>query len=141
MRTIENIAEEFSKKFNYVSDRNAYDSRDAWFIMEEQNGIYYGDCEDYALTLLFLFCNRSYLKFWFYLVTRRAKIQYCVVRSGHAVLVYKGKYIDNIQKKFVTKQDMINGGYQLNTNLYSATTVAIRLAVGKIIGLIFKITS
>lgn len=131
------IVAEFSERFEYISDRNHYDQRDAWYIMESKDGKFYGDCEDYALTLLYLLCNRSLFKFWFYLFTRRAKLQYCKTKRGvgHGVLVYKSKYVDNIQKKFVTKKDMIDAGYRFETNQFSATTVAIRMGIGFLIRL------
>lgn len=77
--------------------------KDLWRILDTSK-IVYGDCEDYALTALYLLCGGSLIKFWKVLVTEKAKIHYVTVRgAGHAVLEFKGLYIDNTHMKWLTK--------------------------------------
>ena len=91
--------ERLNDDFKYVRDSDQYGKRDAWYIMKEAP--WDGDCEDYALTLLYRLSGYSHTKMWISLLTRKSKLCFCTVRgTGHAVLKYKGEYVDNIQKSF-----------------------------------------
>ena len=121
--------EELNKKFKYQYDRDQYDHRDAWYVMNHEP--YNGDCEDYSLTLLFNLKDRKWEKFLLSLLTRESKICHCKIRgNGHAVLRYKGRYIDNIQKKWCTKQYMENRDYKFSSWLYIPYQVVIKLIIG-----------
>ena len=43
--------ERLNDEFKYVRDSDQYGKRDAWYVMK--NAPWDGDCEDYALTLLY----------------------------------------------------------------------------------------
>ena len=121
--------EELNKKFKYRKDRDQYGFRDAWYIMNHEP--YHGDCEDYSLTLLFNLKDRKWEKFLLSLLIRESKICHCKVRGrGHAVLKYKGRYIDNIQKKWCTKAYMENREYVFSSWLYIPYQVVIKLIIG-----------
>ena len=131
------LAEAFSKEFRYQTDKNQYGKREAWYIMHQRTKkvkktMYYtGDCEDYSLTLLHKLKGGSMAKFWLSLITRESKICFCHVGGqGHAVLKYKGRYIDNIQKKFVTKATMESKGYIFALITFIPYQVAVKLALG-----------
>ena len=97
--------EELNNEFKYVKDSDQYGKRDAWYILKEAP--YNGDCEDYSLTLLYNLTGRSIIKMFISLLTRESKLCFCKVRGiGHAVLKWRGKYIDNIQKRWVSKEDI-----------------------------------
>ena len=65
------------------------------------------------------------------LLTRESKLCFCKVRGiGHAVLKWRGKYIDNIQKRWVSKEDMEQKGYEFSKWLFIPYLVAIKLAIG-----------
>ena len=120
---------ELNKKFKYRKDRDQYGQRDAWYVMKHEP--YHGDCEDYSLTLLFNLKDRKWEKFLFSLLVRESKICHCKVSGvGHAVLKYKGQYIDNIQKKWVTKEYMEKQGYKFSVWLYIPYQVIIKLVMG-----------
>ena len=121
--------EELNKKFKYRKDRDQYGQRDAWYVMTHEP--YHGDCEDYSLTLLFNLKDRKWEKFLLSLLIRESKICHCKVRGrGHAVLRYKGRYIDNIQKKWCTKAYMENREYVFSSWLYIPYQVVIKLIIG-----------
>ena len=61
----ERQVEELNSSWAYKYDIDQYAKREHWQIMKEHP--YVGDCEDYALTLLYLISGKSMWKFWFYL--------------------------------------------------------------------------
>lgn len=133
------LVETFSKEFKYTSDKDQYGKREAWYIIKEKtlkvkkSTYYTGDCEDYSLTVLYKLKGESMAKFWLSLLTRESKICFCTVSGGgHAVLKYKGRYVDNIQQKFVTKAHMESKGYVFSSWMYIPYQVAINLVLGKI---------
>lgn len=121
---------ELNKKFKYRKDGDQFGYRDAWYVMKHEP--YHGDCEDYSLTLLFNLKDRSLLKMLISLLIRESKILRCTVNgNGHAVLRYKGKYIDNNFKEWTTKKDMKErGGYVFSAWLYIPYQVVVKLVMG-----------
>ena len=123
---------ELNDNWTYKYDIDQYAKKECWKIMH--SAPYLGDCEDYSLTLLFNICDKSYFKFWWSLISRKAKICYCYVETpdrGHAVLRYDGEFADNIQKKFVTKEKMESKGYVFSKWMFIPSTVAIKMLIGK----------
>lgn len=126
------------EKFIYVRDGDRYGKRDAWYIMKPEGEgeleRYRGDCEDFALTTLYQHCDESLLKFWWMLISYKAQITYCYVKTperGHAVLRIEDDWTDNIFGKVVTQADMIDYGYVFQTKYFNPLTVAIKLLKGK----------
>ena len=121
---------QLNKKFKYRTDADQYGNRDAWFIMKQPP--YVGDCEDYSLTLLYNLKGRSHLKMFLSLLIRESKILRCTVKgNGHAVLRYRGKYIDNNFKEWTTKKDMKErGGYVFSPWLYIPYQVYVKIISG-----------
>ena len=121
---------QLNKKFKYRKDTDQYGKRDAWFIMKQPP--YVGDCEDYSLTLLYNLKDRSLLKMLISLLIRESKILRCTVNgNGHAVLRYRGKYIDNNFKEWTTKKDMKErGGYVFSAWLYIPYQVVVKIIAG-----------
>ena len=102
------IVSSFTAKWKYRDDKEQYGMADAWKIIysEDAEGKFVGDCEDYALSILYRLCGESHLKMWWMLITHQAGI--CLVgpsksKVSHAVLRYKGDYVDNWTKKFGPK--------------------------------------
>ena len=55
---VKKITEELHKRFTYVTDKNQYGKREAWYIMNpdplaKEWPVYKGDCEDFSLTVLY----------------------------------------------------------------------------------------
>ena len=78
--------QELNSTWAYKYDIDQYASKEHWKIMKKHP--YVGDCEDYALTLLYLISGKSMLKFWMYLITGKAQIRRVITKNGggHAVL-------------------------------------------------------
>ena len=116
--------------FTYVSDSDQFGKREAWYIMKEKP--YKGDCEDFALTILYNICNRKIFVMMMSILIGRSKI--CYTKSprdgGHAVLRHRGLYTDNWQKEWMTKQDYLDKGYTFHRFLFWAYTTSVKLFLG-----------
>ena len=106
--------EYLQKNFVYKSD----DKQNSWRILDKNDLV--GDCEDYALTALYILSGESMTRFFLALIFGTAKIKYGKITNGmgHAVLKYKGKYTDNIQRKWVQENHLDARTYDLSGNSY-----------------------
>jgi hypothetical protein len=101
-----NHLDSLNSKFSYKRDGG----RDAWRILSDARG-WSGDCEDYALTAIWLASNESWYKFWWNLLTLKFVIWYVTINGeGHVVTRYKGQWFDNIQRTLVPKSSLV--GYK-----------------------------
>ena len=105
------IVEDFTAKWEYRLDSKQFGMSDAWKIIYSENagGKFVGDCEDYSLSILYRLCGESQLKMWWMILTHQAAI--CLVgpnkwKVSHAVLRYKGDYVDNWTRKFGPKSEI-----------------------------------
>ena len=112
------IVADFTAKWEYRLDSEQFGMSDAWKIIYSENaaGKFVGDCEDYSLSILYRLCGESQLKMWWMLLTHQAGI--CLVgpskrKISHAVLRYKGDYVDNWTRKFGGK-DKIELNHQFH---------------------------
>ena len=106
---IEDAIKHINKTFKYKSDKKWLDK---WTVMNEP---FVGDCEDYSLTTIYHAKDKSMLKFVWALITFEY-VLYFVKTSrgeGHAITRHKGMYFDNIQRKLVTKEKLVEDGYRL----------------------------
>lgn len=126
-----NTVEELNRAFQYRLDGNL----DHWTILKpDSNGIVRGDCEDYALTVLFLLCNKSMFRFWIALIFGNAKIHYGKVNGrGHAILEYQGRYIDNITRKWCGTTGICRSGFKFKPWQFFWFQVAIKMLVAKLV--------
>ena len=111
---IEKELQLLAKTFKYVADPKL----DNWQIMSLTNPE--GDCDDYAVTALYIVCGGSLFKFWLDILTLKAIFWHTTSPSGgpHLVLYYRGKgYIDNWDRKWVKKQELLDWGYKFNLPL------------------------
>jgi len=126
---------DFNTLYNYKHDP---DGRDMWRVIKPVEEVYRGDCEDYALSVLYyVVCKESSIKFWWMLFTFSAEICGCDTRNGgHAVLRAGGMYIDNWTKEWVDRDHMEGLGHTFwpwyKTIL--PTTVAIKMVMAKLRG-------
>lgn len=81
---------ELCDRFVYQSDR-----KDRWTILGDGN--WHGDCEDFALTALWLLSGKSWLRLWWLVLTCQAVIWHASTAGGpHVMLWVRGKgWIDN----------------------------------------------
>lgn len=78
------------------------DPRDRWTLLRHpsSDGFFHGDCEDFALTALWLAAGRSWLRLWWWVITCRAMIWNLRTEAGeaHAGLWLRGQgWICNIR--------------------------------------------
>lgn len=101
---------ELRSRFRYTSDGAKVDR---WCILKDAHGPLEGDCEDFALTLIWMMERKSMWRFWFAICTFKYRIWYVLSPrgAGHAVLKHRGKWVDNIQRRWV--DDLKSKGYKL----------------------------
>ena len=128
----EREVEELNSSWAYKYDLDQYASKDHWRIMKEHPHI--GDCEDYALTLLWLISGKSMWKFWWNLITFKAQIRRVITKNGggHAILRYGDQWADNWTKKFVPWSEMEKLGHKKYKWFYWPQDVALKLFLAKI---------
>jgi predicted transglutaminase-like cysteine proteinase len=126
---------ELNASWKYKYDEDQYASREYWKIMKQAP--YIGDCEDYALTLLWLISGKSMLKFWLNLITFKAQIRRVITKNGggHAILRYGNMYADNWTLKFVEWEEIEKLGHKPFFWLYTPLDVALKLGIAKIMDL------
>ena len=127
--------EKFNSLYSYKYDAFG---RDSWRALRlDKLGQYQGDCEDYALSVLFYVVSReSWLRFWMLLLMFEAKLCYVTTKNGggHAVLRFGDMYIDNWTQDWVSKAQMKELGHQFHNWKFIPTTVAIRMMMAKLRG-------
>ncbi len=129
---------EVSVKFEYREDTVGI-KNDNWVVMKEQGGKYYGDCEDFALTVFWLMCNKSIFVFlWNLLIS--GKFQLHGVKSNgandinHCVGSIGDFWFDNwtkeafVQRKFLEKTGHVIG------KRFGSLTIMSKLLFGVIFG-------
>lgn len=90
---------ELVARFRWVSDG----PRDTWRILNNATGALEGDCDDFALTALWIEAGCSWLRVFLWAFTGRAMIWRTYTAKGerHAVLRVRGKgWICNIYPAF-----------------------------------------
>lgn len=109
---------------------------DTWRIMKpDERGRYVGDCDDFALTALYLVTG-SLWRFWVELILGSAKIYYVwTERGGHAVLYHKGLYIDNWSMAWVTREYMeVSLGHSFSSWQFLWPVTIVKMVLGKFKG-------
>ena len=119
--------EKLASEFVYKADG----SKDTWRILSD--GPLIGDCEDYALTALYIEVGHSIPKTLLSLALGRGKILACYSPNGlgHAVLQYKGECIDNWEKRWVSKGELEDQRYKFKGISYLWISSFIKLLKGR----------
>jgi predicted transglutaminase-like cysteine proteinase len=136
--TIEEALKKLNSHFVYQKD----DLRwfDHWRILySEKEQKWVGDCEDYALTLMWMLSGRNLFQFLWDIL--RLKYLMWFVKypngAGHAIVRIENLYYDNIQKKGVTKEELVSTGYKFVFPMIPPF-VFIKLLLSYIIGIFFR---
>jgi hypothetical protein len=111
--TIEEALKKLNSHFVYRKDNVRW--FDNWrIIYSEKEDKWFGDCEDYSLTLMWMLSNRNLFQFLWDIL--RFKYLMWYVKSprdaGHGIVQIGNLYYDNIQKKGVSKEELISKGYK-----------------------------
>lgn len=125
---------EFTKNWQYCSDIEQWGLPDCWKILRKKdaNGKYVGDCEDFALTWLYITKGRSLFKTILSLLTGESEVIFVRTRTGggHAILRYSDYYIDNWTLEPVTLERMEEIGHRLDPKLYSPIQALVKIFKG-----------
>ena len=109
--TIQQALDLLNSKFKYQSDRRWLD---VWKVLDIDQPMVAGDCEDYSLTLMWLLSDRSMARLLLNITLFRYRMWF--VKSprgeGHAIVKIGDLFYDNIQKKGATKQQLVEKGYK-----------------------------
>lgn len=102
---LDNIVKNLKSNFVYTRDHKFFD---AWQVMSKQkDGKYYGDCEDFALTVIWKLCNENLFLFTInFLILHRYHIWLAKTDEVHAVGYAQGKYFDNIYGRTMTRKQL-----------------------------------
>lgn len=90
-----------NEEFEYTRDPDQYKFSDVWRIMKP--GQMQGDCEDYALTILWMLAGKKRRRMLWWLITRKAKLHFYRHEergSFHAGLQFKDRFVDNISRRW-----------------------------------------
>ncbi len=124
--------EDLTENWEYKPDsRGGY-----WKVLEpNRHGKYRGDCEDFALTALFILSDGSWKTFWKEIIFGDAKLQRVKSPAGgnHVVLEYGNLYIDNWAKKFQNKNELKALGYKFFTRRHLWFVTVQKLAWSKLL--------
>jgi len=119
------------KNWIYETDDANYGNVDVWrFVKPNEYGKYVGDCEDYSFTWLALE-KGSVAKAVWALMTGEAKIWYVYTHTGegHAVMEYRGQFVDNWAGFLVSQEYMEKLGHKFQF-VYPRPSVALHLLRG-----------
>jgi len=129
---IESAKQIVNSKFTYELDEKI----DSWEVLDASLEQIRGDCEDYALTFIWLVENKSLIKFLWALLSMKYIMWYVKTPNnyGHALVYIREnrKCIDNIQKDFKTKQQYKELGYKFKFPFVSVLVLP-KLLVGLVV--------
>ena len=85
------------ERFVYKADGKL----DSWRVFSKGDKVWAGDCDDYAVTALWLLSKEDKSTFWWNLLVGNAVFWLVVAPSGenHVRLLYKGYWLCNIKPK------------------------------------------
>jgi len=117
------------KNWVYKTDEEKHGRMDVWvFIQPNEQGKYVGDCEDFSFTWLALE-KGSVKDALVAILLGEAKIWYVDNGGGHAVLEYKGQFIDNWTGILVSLAYMEKLGHKFKF-VFSRPVVFYKLLMG-----------
>ncbi|QGH74699.1 hypothetical protein DSS3PM1_00022 [Bacteriophage DSS3_PM1] len=94
------------QRFTYT--RDVKHPIDNWKYPKKGFDRVFGDCEDFSLQLLYDLAGQSNWRFWWYLISFQAVIWHVTSYNGngHAVLWFRGKWADNMERTWYTTDKM-----------------------------------
>lgn len=137
--TIEQCLEILNARFVYKRETVRW--FDNWKVLyDPKSDKWEGDCEDYALTLMWMLSDRSALKFMWNILVMKHLMWH--VKSpngvGHAVVKIRGLYYDNIQQRGSTKEELKQKGYKFSFPMIPPF-VFVKLMLTRVLGPVAKL--
>jgi len=136
MMTLEESIDYVNSKFIYKSDPVV--STDAWFVMRnKEDGFYYGDCEDFALTVFWFMSNGSIWTFIKNILNGTYKLHMVASngdKNNHCVGEFENLWFDNWTKKEFSKDEF----FKLTNHKYGYQIKPFTIMCKLIIGLFYR---
>lgn len=121
-----------SEKYIYTNDPGIL--KDAWFVMRSQpNGFYYGDCEDFSLTVFWYLSGCSLFTFIKNIVGGSYNCHMVASegeKNNHCVGEYGGLYFDNWTKQELPKDLFFRTTGHIHGYKINPVVVLCKLIVG-----------
>lgn len=95
------------EKFVYRTDPKLFDY---WTVMEERQGQMRGDCDDFALTSIWLACDSNFFKFIInVMLLHKYRFYFSKTQTGgkHIIGYASGLYFDNWTKEALPKEEFL----------------------------------
>jgi hypothetical protein len=128
---------EVSDKFVYTADKTENFMGDNWFVMKEAGGKYYGDCEDFSLTVMYLLAGSNMLRLLWNIFIGKYKL-HAVASNGviinHCVGEIDNIWFDNWVMSVKNKDEFFNQTKHIYGNRISFFTIFSKLIMGKLFG-------
>lgn len=124
-----------ASKFVYRKD--SIPLADSWRVMEERDGTYTGDCDDFTITTFWHVSDKSVFKFLLHLiVTHKYRVHHVKSVNGepHLVGSYDGMWFDNFSKQALTKNEF----FATTGHKYRFPMIGPLIAIYLALGLVFK---
>lgn len=130
---LDDALEYVAERFVYQLDKATV--TDAWFVMREQDGKMYGDCEDFAITVFWLMSGRRLFTFlWNLLITGRYEL-HAVKANGasvvnHGIGCYYGNWFDNWTKDEMNASYFFDKTKHVHSHKFSRFAILSKLLFG-----------
>lgn len=95
------------KRFKYLTDKKIIIG-DVWYVMPEHNQVMRGDCDDFAITSIWLACDRNIWKFILNVfILHRYRLYHATSRNGepHIIGYAQGLWFDNWTREAVPENE------------------------------------
>ena len=109
--------EEYRRAFVYEND-----GIDSWQITTK------GDCDDFAISVAWIVSGHSLIRLWLNILFFRVRFYRVMANAPHAVLYYRGQYIDNIKPNW--RGDV--GFRKIFPWIYLPPVVFLKMLIGKV---------
>lgn len=106
--TLDQAIAHVNQRFRYTADPRSFFT-DYWFVMQDRDGVMQGDCDDYAITVLWLLCGGSFWQFvWNVLVLHQYRLHRVRTRNGeyHVVTQVGNTWYDNWTRRAVSREQL-----------------------------------
>jgi len=106
--TLDQAIDYVNRRFRYTADATSFFT-DYWFVMRDHNGVMQGDCDDYAITVLWLVCGASIWQFvWRVLILHQYRLHRVRTGAGeyHVVTQVGDSWYDNWTRRAVSREQL-----------------------------------
>ena len=128
---VKQAVRDVASKFVYREDKRII--VDHWSVMKERDGKLYGDCDDFALTVIWKTCDENILKFfWYVMILHKHRIYHAKTHdgAGHAYGYADGLYFDNWTLEALPKEEFFAKTKHRSKFFFPSPFMIVQLLVG-----------